>query len=143
VRELATYEKAADSVESTADDLREALFAAHPQVFAEVAEADGALVGFALWYVTFSTWTGRHGIWVEDLYVRPSHRGRGIGRALLSRLAAEAARRGYRRLEWWVLDWNTPALRFYQSVGATPMTEWTVHRVDGESLRRLAEEASG
>lgn len=143
MRELAAYEKAAESVEATADDLRAALFAPDPQVFAEVAETDGAVVGFALWYVTFSTWTGRHGIWVEDLYVRPSHRGHGIGRALLSRLAAEATRRGYRRLEWWVLDWNTPALRFYQSLGATPMAEWTVHRVDGESLRRLADGATG
>ena len=142
MRELASYERASAAVQSTPEQLGAALFAPDPQVFAEVAEADGVVVGLALWYVTFSTWTGHHGIWVEDLYVRQAHRGRGIGRSLLARLAAEASRRGYRRLEWWVLDWNTPALRFYQSLGATPMAEWTVQRVDGEPLRRLAEEGS-
>ena len=91
--------------------------------------------------MTYSTWTGRHGIWVEDLYVRPEQRGRGIGRRLLAALAAECERRGYRRLEWWVLDWNEPALAFYDSMGATAMSEWTVQRVAGPALAALGQEA--
>ncbi len=142
VVELAEYERAADEVSSTPHDLAAALFADDPQVSCHVAEQDGSIVAFALWYVTYSTWTGRHGIWLEDLYVRPSHRGRGTGRALLAELAAECERREYRRLEWWVLDWNSPALRFYDSLGATAMSEWTVRRMDGESLTRLASEVA-
>lgn len=147
VVELATYENAADEVEATPTDLAAALFAEHAQCFCLVADSDraqdGRLRGFALWYVTYSTWTGRHGIWLEDLYVREAHRGFGVGRALLAELAAECERRGYRRLEWWVLDWNSPALRFYESLGATPMSEWTVQRLDSSPLSRLAAEAAG
>ena len=142
VTELADYERSADQVAATATDLSRALFSDDPRVFCHVAD-DGAVgvVGFALWYVTFSTWTGRHGIWVEDLYVRDSHRGTGHGRALMAALAAECRRRRYGRLEWWVLDWNLPATRFYEGLGAASMDEWTVNRLDGAALEALASTA--
>lgn len=140
VVELATYERAADEVESSPGDLAAALFGEKPQAFCHVCSTEDGLVGFALWYLTFSTWTGRRGLWLEDLYVRPAHRGRGAGRALLAELAAECERRGYRRLEWWVLDWNAPALRFYESLGATPMSEWTVQRLSSAPISVLAAE---
>jgi GNAT superfamily N-acetyltransferase len=140
VVELAEYERAADEVESTPQDIGAALFGAQPRCFCDVAEGPDGVHGFALWFVTYSTWTGRHGIWLEDLYVRPRYRGRGTGRALLANLAAECERRGYRRLDWSVLDWNAPALRFYESLGAEPMSEWTVHRVSGTPLASLAGE---
>lgn len=143
IRDLATYEKAPDSVEATEELLRDSLFAPSPAVFAHVAEVDGEVVGFAVWYMTFSTWLGRHGIWLEDLYVDPAHRGTGLGRALLATLADICVERGYGRLEWWVLDWNTPAIDFYRSLGSQPMDEWTVHRVDGDALARLAAETPG
>jgi len=138
IRELAEYERSLDQVTATEDDLRAALFAAQPAVFAHVAVADGEVVGFALWYLNFSTWLGRPGIYLEDLYVTPAMRGRGIGKALLAELAAICVRRGYGRLEWWVLDWNTPAIGFYRSIGAEPMSEWTVQRLTGPALSRLA-----
>ncbi len=141
IRALADYERAADQVETSEADLTAALFAPTPAVFAHLAEVDDQVVGMAVWFVTFSTWTGRHGIWLEDLFVLPDARGRGAGLALLATLAAECRARGYRRLEWSVLDWNTPALDFYRSWGATPMDEWTVHRVQGAALRALAERA--
>ena len=118
--------------------LRGALFAAQPAVFAHVADVDGVVVGFALWFVNFSTWLGRHGIYLEDLYVTPALRGRGLGKALLAELAAICVRRGYGRLEWWVLDWNEPAIGFYRSIGAEPMSEWTVQRLAGQPLADLA-----
>lgn len=139
ITELAEYERSADQVDATPHDLSESLFGPHPAVFCHVAEdGDSGVVGFALWYVTFSTWTGRHGIWVEDLYVRDAHRGSGHGRELMAALAGECRRRGYGRLEWWVLDWNAPAIRFYESLGATSMNEWTVNRLDGAALTALA-----
>ncbi len=139
IRELATYERSLDEVKGTADDLRRALFAAEPRLFGHVVEApDGSLAGFALWYVTYSTWEGQHGIYLEDLFVRPQHRGSGLGKALLAALAAEAASRGYPRVEWWVLDWNEPAVEFYRSVGAFGMDEWTVYRLTGDALTDLA-----
>jgi ribosomal protein S18 acetylase RimI-like enzyme len=98
---------------------------------------DGPVVGFALWFVSFSTWRGRHGIWLEDLFVRPSHRGLGVGRALLAELATECVRRGYARLEWSVLDWNEPAQAFYRRIGAVPQDEWTTFRLDGDTLAAL------
>jgi GNAT superfamily N-acetyltransferase len=140
IRALAEYERAADQVEASRDDLSLALFGPDPAVFAHVAEVEGEVVGFALWYVTYSTWTGRHGMWVEDLFVLPSARRQGAGRALFAALAQECVRRGYRRLEWWVLDWNTPALDFYRALGASAMDEWTVDRLDGDALSRLAAE---
>ena len=139
ITELAEYERSADQVEARPDDLSDALFRRDAAVFCHVAEdADSQVVGFALWYVTYSTWTGRHGIWVEDLYVLPAHRGSGHGGDLLATLAAECDHRGYGRLEWWVLDWNAPAIRFYESLGATSMSEWTVNRLDGAALAALA-----
>lgn len=144
IHELAEYEKAPHEVVATPGLLREALFAPDPAVYALIAEdEDGLVVGFALWFRNFSTWLGRHGVYLEDLYVRPSHRGHGYGKALLQALARVAVERGYGRFEWWVLDWNTPAIEFYRSIGAEPMDEWTVQRVSGEALRRLAGEAAG
>jgi GNAT superfamily N-acetyltransferase len=107
-------------------------------VFALVAEAEGAVVGFALWFLNFSTWEGVHGIYLEDLYVRPEARGRGFGKALLQSLAAIAIHRGYARFEWWVLNWNTPSIEFYRAMGAVPMDEWTVFRLSGQALRSAA-----
>jgi GNAT superfamily N-acetyltransferase len=138
IRELADYEQSLDRVSATADGLRAALFADQPAVFAHVADADGDVVGFALWFVNFSTWLGRPGIYLEDLYVTPAVRGRGVGKALLAELAATCVRRGYGRLEWWVLDWNEPAMNFYRSIGAEPMSEWTVQRLSGTALAELA-----
>ena len=138
VRELAEYERAPDAVEATEDLLSAALFGPEPVASCSVAlDRAGAVVGFALWYVTFSTWKGRPGLWLEDLFVRPSSRGLGLGRALLQELAAVCVQRGYPRFEWWVLDWNTSAQGFYRSLGARPEDEWTVWRVDGEALARL------
>ena len=140
IHELADYEKAPHEVVATPGLLRDALFGPEPGVYALMAEDDetGAVVGFALWFRNFSTWLGRHGVYLEDLYVRPSHRGHGYGKALLQELARIAVERGYGRFEWWVLDWNTPAIDFYRSIDAVPMDEWTVYRVTGEPLRRLA-----
>ena len=138
VRELAAYERAPDAVEATEDLLREALFGSEAVASCSVAlDDDGAVVGFALWYVTFSTWKGRPGMWLEDLFVRPSARGLGLGRALLETLAATCLKRGYPRFEWWVLDWNEGAHGFYRGLGARPEDEWTVWRVDGDALTRL------
>ena len=138
IRDLAAYERGLDQVTTTADDLRAALLAPQPSLFAHVAEADGEVVGFALWFISYSTWAGRHGIYLEDLYVTPQRRGQGHGKALLAELARICVQRGYRRLEWWVLDWNTPARGFYASLGATAMDEWTVHRLTGPALAALA-----
>ena len=137
VHELAVYEREPDAVEATEDMLTEALFGPHPVASCSVALDDGAVVGFALWYVTFSTWKGLPGLWLEDLFVRPEHRRLGIGRAFFAALARECADRGFGRLEWWVLDWNTPAHAFYRQVGARPEDEWTVWRLDGDSLATL------
>ncbi len=138
ILDLAEYERGQDQVTATEDDLRAALLAPRPSLFAHVAEAGGEVVGFALWFINYSTWTGRHGIYLEDLYVRPEQRGHGHGTALLAELARICLQRGYRRLEWWVLDWNTPARGFYGSLGATAMDEWTVHRLTGPALAALA-----
>jgi len=141
VEELAEYEHLRQEAQATADDLTAALFAPSPAVFADVAEVDAdggpVVVGFALWFLNFSTWLGRHGIYLEDLYVQPEHRGGGIGRALLTRLAERCVENGYGRLEWSVLDWNDPAIGFYESLGATPMDEWTVYRLTGDALTAL------
>ena len=137
VIELAVYEREPDAVEATAPMLAEALFGPSPVASAHVAVADGVVVGFALWFVTFSTWKGRPGLWLEDLYVRPEARGGGHGRALLQALAKVCLDRGYPRFEWWVLDWNTSAQGFYQQLGAQPQGEWTTWRVDGAALREL------
>ena len=139
VRELAEYEKAAHEVRLTEDQLSGALFGDFPALFGHVAEGDGGeVVGTALWFLNFSTWRGTHGIYLEDLYVRPSHRGRGLGRELLRSLAELCVQRGYSRLEWWVLDWNSPAVDFYRAAGAVPMDEWTVFRLTDDALTSFA-----
>ncbi len=139
VRELAAYEREPDAVEATEELLREALFGETPAASCHVALGrDGSVVGFALCYVTFSTWKGLPGLWLEDLFVRPSARGHGLGKALLQELAAVCVARGYPRFEWWVLDWNEPSIGFYRALGAVPQPEWTTFRVDGEALVRLA-----
>lgn len=140
IRELADYEREPGAVRSTEADLAQALFPAdrEPLVHCRVAEVDGTIVAMAIWYVSYSTWEGRHCMYLEDLYVRPAHRGAGIGTELLAGLAAEALRRGFPRLEWWVLHWNTPARDFYGELGAAPMDEWVPYRVAGAALQRLA-----
>lgn len=150
IRELAEYERLLHEVETTETDLQAALFGAAPRVFADVAEwrdadlggRDGdtatPVVGFALGFYTFSTFKGRHGIHLEDLYVRPSHRGRGIGQALLVNLARRCVREGLGRLEWSVLDWNAPAIAFYRRLGAAAHPEWVLQRVTGDALAALA-----
>ena len=158
IRELADYERLRGEVDATEDSVHAALFGPAPRVFCDIAEwhgpADGAeaagdaggapaVAGFALWFYNFSTFRGRHGIYLEDLFVRPAFRGRGIGRALLAGLAARCVREDLARLEWSVLDWNEPALDFYRSLGARAMKDWIPHRVTGEALTALAREARG
>ena len=138
VHELAEYEREPQSCTLTEDQLHAALFGPAPALFGHVAEVGGEVVGCALWFLNFSTWRGVHGIYLEDLYVRPAHRGNGLGYALLAVLAAECAERGYARLEWSVLNWNEPSIRFYRTIGAVPMDEWTTYRLDGDALAALA-----
>lgn len=138
VRELAEYERSAHEVELTPEGLHKDLFGEAPRVFAHVAEVDGEIVGTAIWFFSYSTWRGRHGVYLEDLFVRPEHRGAGHGRALLAALAAEAVRHGCARVEWAVLDWNTPAIDFYRSLGAVAMDEWTTFRLTSDALTALA-----
>ena len=140
IRELAEYERLLHEVLATEDMLREALFGERRVAEAVIGYHDGGPAGFALFFHNFSTFLGRPGLYLEDLYVRPEHRGKGFGRALLAHLARLAKRRGCGRLEWCVLDWNEPAIKFYKSLGAAAMGEWTVYRVAGESLDRLAGE---
>ncbi|QNP70282.1 GNAT family N-acetyltransferase [Streptomyces roseirectus] len=138
VRELAAYEKALEQVKATEEQLREALFGTPAAAHALIAEEDGQAVGYALWFPTFSTWTGTRGLHLEDLYVRPTARGAGHGKQLLSALAAVCVREGYERFEWWVLDWNTPAIGVYESLGAEFLDEWRICRLTGERLEELA-----
>ncbi len=138
--ELAEYERAREQVTGTPDLLETALFGESPAAEALIAELDGAAAGFALFHHTFSTWECRAGVWLEDLYVTPAHRRAGVGLALLSRLAAVTMERGCARLEWNALDWNAPALRFYERIGAARLSAWELHRLDGEALRRVAAE---
>jgi GNAT superfamily N-acetyltransferase len=138
VHELADYERAPEQCHLTEPQLHTALFAAAPALFGHVAaDSDDVPIGFALWFLNFSTWEGVHGIYLEDLYVRPVARGSGAGRALLTTLAGICVERGYRRLEWWVLHWN-PARDFYAAIGASAMDEWIPYRIEGENLRLLA-----
>ncbi|MEV4803282.1 GNAT family N-acetyltransferase [Nonomuraea sp. NPDC049421] len=138
IRELAEYEKAAHEVRVTEEQLHDTLFRDHPAAFAHMAEQDGEVVGFTLWFLTYSTWRGVHGVYMEDLYVRPRHRGGGHGVALVRELARVCAERGYERLEWAVLDWNEPSIAFYEKLGAVNQNEWYRYRLTDEPLRRLA-----
>lgn len=138
IKELAEYERLLHEVEATEADIRRDLFGENPRCFCEIAEADGVAVGFALWFYNYSTFRGRAGIYLEDLFVRPEARGLGAGKALLRRLAQRCVEADLGRLEWAVLNWNAPSIAFYDSLGADAMTEWTVRRLDGEALTRLA-----
>ncbi len=138
IRELAEYEKLSHEVVATEEGLRDSLFGERRYAEVLIAEQDGAPAGFALFFHNFSTFLGKPGIYLEDLYVKPAFRGAGIGKKLLVSLASLAKRRRCARLEWWVLDWNEPAIGFYSSVGAEPMDDWTVYRVSGSALEDLA-----
>ena len=143
VRELAEYEKAAQEVRLTDQQLHDRLFGEAPALFGHVAEVGGQVVGTAVWFLTFSTWGGTHGIHLEDLYVQPQHRGSGLGRELLRTLADLCVQRGYSRLEWSVLDWNTPSIEFYEAAGAVPMDGWTVFRLTDDALTTFAADRRG
>jgi len=137
IRALAEYEKLAHEARASEADIARDLFGPAPKVFCEIAEWEGRPAGFALWFYTYSTFQGRHGIWLEDLFVDPGLRGKGIGKALLVHLARRCVREGLGRLEWWVLDWNEPSIEFYRSQGGVMQDEWTKVRVDGEALLAL------
>ena len=139
IQALADYEREPDAVDNTVAMLTDTLFGDDPRAFASVVEGpEGGIRAIAIWFLTYSTWTGRHGIWLEDLYVHEQYRSNGYGVALLAALAAECLERGYSRLEWTVLDWNEPAIGFYRALGAEAMEEWTTRRVTGDALAALA-----
>jgi len=138
VRELAEYEKLEHEVQATEAMIDAALFGEQPRVFCDIAEWDGEPVGFAVWFLNFSTFSGRPGIYLEDIFVRPAFRGRGVGKALMVHLARKCVENGWARLQWSVLDWNTPSIEFYKSLGGVLLDEWTVVRVSGDALTRLA-----
>ena len=139
IKGLAEYERLADEVEATEDDIRESLFGEWPGAEVVLAYVGADLAGFALFFHNYSTFLGRRGLYLEDLFVLPAYRSRGVGRRLLSHLARIAIERKCGRMEWWVLDWNESAIRFYRSIGAVPMDEWTVYRLGGDALGRLAD----
>jgi GNAT superfamily N-acetyltransferase len=141
VRKLAEYERLLHAVEASEADIVRDLFGENPRVFCDIALWDGAPAGFALWFHNYSTFRGRHGLYLEDLFVEPAYRGRGIGKALLIRLAQRCQAEGLGRLEWSVLDWNAPSIEFYKSLGAVPRDEWTVFHLTGDALKKLAEQA--
>jgi len=141
ILELAAYEKLRHEAVATAADIDAALFGPNPRVFCDIAEVDGAPVGFALWFYNFSTFVGRCGIYLEDLYVRPEARGKGAGKALLAALARRCVAENLGRLDWAVLDWNAPSIAFYNSLGALALDDWTIRRLTGEALARLAAQA--
>ncbi len=138
ILDLADYEKLLNDVTASESDTADALFGENPRAFADIAEIDSRPVGFALWFYNYSTFVGRHGIYLEDLFVRPSARGSGAGKALLANLARRCVDEGLGRLEWSVLDWNAPSIAFYDSLGAASMDEWIIRRLTGDGIRRLA-----
>ena len=137
IKDLAEYEKAPDQVAASETEILNTIFAEYPKVFCDLVEVDNQIAGMAIWFLNYSTWQGKHGIYLEDLFVKPEFRGRGYGKALLQHLAKICNDRGYGRFQWWVLDWNSPAIEFYRSLGAEPMSEWTVYRVSGKPLEDL------
>ena len=139
VRELAEYEKLTHELDATGQQIAAALFAPEPKLYCDIAEWNGEPVGFAVWFLIFSTFRGRHGLYLEDIFVRPRFRGRGIGKALMARLARRCIDEGYARFEWTVLDWNAPSIAFYRSIGARVMDEWKICRLDGEALAAFAQ----
>lgn len=140
IYELAVYEKAPDEMVATIEQINESLFSDHPVAFCHVAEVEGKIVGIALWFLNYSTWLGKSGIYLEDLFVQPEYRGLGIGKGFMKTLAQLCVERGYERFQWWVLDWNKPSIEFYKSFGAVPMDEWTVFRLSGGALKKFANE---
>ena len=141
IYELAVYEKAPEQKVATVDQINQSLFKDNPVAFAHVAEVDGQIVGIALWFLNYSTWLGKPGIYLEDLFVQPEYRGHGIGKGFMKTLAQLCTERGYERFQWWVLDWNKPSIEFYKSLGAVPMDEWTVFRLSGDALKKFASES--
>ena len=139
VRELADYEKLSGDVDATEDAISAALFSEAPRLHCDIAEWGDEPAGFAVWFLNFSTFRGRHGIYVEDIFVRPAWRGRGIGKALMTQLARRCVERGYARCEWAVLDWNAPSIAFYKSIGAQVLDDWKICRLSGEALARFAQ----
>ena len=137
IRALAEYERAPEEVEATESELIATIFTENPKVFCDFVEVDGEIAGMAIWFLNYSTWQGKHGIYLEDLFIRPEYRGRGFGKALLQHLGRVCDENGYGRFQWWVLDWNQPAIEFYKSLGAEAMDEWTVYRVSGDPLKKL------
>lgn len=140
IKDLAEYEKAPHEVKATVEDLRQTLFSSQPSAFCDLVKVKGETVGFALWFLNYSTWQGKYGIYLEDLFIKPEFRGLGFGKSLLRHLARICVEKGYGRLQWWVLDWNKPAIDFYLSLGAEAMDEWTVFRVSGDALQKLADQ---
>ena len=138
--ELAIYEKEPDAVIASVDDIKENLFGTKPVAYCHVAEIDGQVVGIAIWFLNYSTWLGKAGLYLEDLFVKPEFRGSGLGLSLMKTLAQVCVDRGYERFQWWVLDWNEPSINFYKSIGAEAMDEWTVFRVSGDALQKLADQ---
>jgi len=138
IRELAEYERLLHEVEATEQDIAAALFSPQPRLFCDLAEWKGETVGFAVWFLIFSTFTGRYGLYLEDIFVRPSFRGRGIGKTLMRHLAKRCVDQKFTRFEWSVLDWNRPSIDFYRSIGANVLEEWRICRMTGEALERLA-----
>jgi len=138
IKDLAEYEKAPLEAKATLEQINESLFSDDPHAFCHVVEVDGTVVGISIWFLNYSTWLGKPGIYLEDLYIDPAYRGKGFGLALLKELARICVARNYERLQWWVLDWNEPSIEFYKSLGAEAMDEWTVYRVSGDALKKLA-----
>ena len=138
IKDLAEYERAPLEAKATLEQIKESLFSQHPVAYCHVAEDNGLVVGISIWFLNYSTWLGKPGIYLEDLYIEPAHRGKGYGLAFLKELAKICIERDYERLQWWVLDWNEPSIEFYKSLGAVPMDEWTVYRVSGDALKKLA-----